>query len=114
MSMAINIQLIAYVLALFIGIREWIQPSIAARGFGVPLVAPADRDFLAIRFPCHQGEPRHRFGRSHPYFASLGNGDPDVDNRRAVAKGNVANRSTGGNRPTHSSSFARPNRADYY
>jgi hypothetical protein len=146
--MVINVQLIAYALALFIalgiifiGIREWFQPSIAARGFGGPLVAPADRDF-----PCHQGEPRHRFGRSHPYFAydprsqsgrlydvganadrnprwlsslqargldfqaghsdSLRNGDPDVDNRRAVAKWNVANRSTGGNRATHSFTLA--------
>jgi hypothetical protein len=56
MSMVISVQLIAYALALFIalgiifiGIREWFQPSIAARGFGVPLVAPADRDFLAIK-----------------------------------------------------------------
>jgi hypothetical protein len=56
MSIVINDQLIAYALALFIargiifiGIREWFQPSIAARGFGVPLVAPADRDFLAIK-----------------------------------------------------------------
>ncbi|HEY3938576.1 MAG TPA: DUF4267 domain-containing protein [Bryobacteraceae bacterium] len=54
--MVINVQLIAYSLALFIalaiifiGIRESFQPSIAARGFGVPLVAPADRDFLAIK-----------------------------------------------------------------
>ena len=54
--MAINVQLIACALALFIalgiifvGIRECFQPSIAARGFCVPLVAPADRDFLAIK-----------------------------------------------------------------
>jgi|ERR1700733_3610138 len=54
--MAINVQLIACALALFIalgiifiGIRECFQPNIAARGFGVPLVAPADRDFLAIK-----------------------------------------------------------------
>lgn len=54
--MVINIQLIAYALALFIalgiifiGLREWFQPSIAAQGFGVPLTAPADRDFLAIK-----------------------------------------------------------------
>jgi hypothetical protein len=54
--MVINVQLGADALALFIalgiifiGIREWFQPSVAAQGFGVPLAAPADRDFLAIK-----------------------------------------------------------------
>ena len=102
----------------------------------------------------HESEPRHRFGRSHPYFAydrrsqsgrsydvganadpnprwlsslqargldlqaghsdSLRNGDPDVDNRRAVAKWNVANRSTGGNRPTHVSSRDSPQSLEFW
>lgn len=54
--MVISVPLIAYALTvfialgiIFIGIRECFQPSVAARGFGVPLVAPADRDFLAIK-----------------------------------------------------------------
>ena len=54
--MVINVQLIADARALFvalgiisIGILEWFHPSIAALGFGVPLVAPEDRDFLAIK-----------------------------------------------------------------
>lgn len=54
--MVISVPLIAYALTLFvalgiifIGIRECFQPSVAARQFGVPLVAPADRDFLAIK-----------------------------------------------------------------
>ena len=50
--MVINVQLIANAL----GIAAW--------GFGVPLVAPADRDFLAIK-----AEPRHRFGRSDSRLA---------------------------------------------
>jgi hypothetical protein len=54
--MVISVPSIACALALFvalgiifIGIRECFQPSVAAQQFGVPLVAPADRDFLAIK-----------------------------------------------------------------
>ncbi len=54
--MVISVPLIAYALTvfvalgiIFIGIRECFQPSVAAHQFGVPLAAPADRDFLAIK-----------------------------------------------------------------
>jgi len=34
---------------IFIGIREFLQPQIAAQGFGVPLQDPHDAPFLAIK-----------------------------------------------------------------
>jgi hypothetical protein len=34
---------------IFIGVREFFYPSIAALGFGVPLLDPHDGDFLAIK-----------------------------------------------------------------
>jgi hypothetical protein len=34
---------------IFVGVREFFYPSIGARGFGVPLLDPADGDLLAIK-----------------------------------------------------------------
>jgi hypothetical protein len=34
---------------IFIGVREFFQPAVAARGFGVQLLDPRDGDFLAIK-----------------------------------------------------------------
>ncbi len=34
---------------IFIGIREYFNPGVAARGFGVPLLDPRDGDLLAIK-----------------------------------------------------------------
>ena len=34
---------------IFIGVREFFYPSVAARGFGVPLLDPGDGDLLAIK-----------------------------------------------------------------
>jgi len=34
---------------IFIGVREFFYPGVAARGFGVPLLDSADGDFLAIK-----------------------------------------------------------------
>ena len=34
---------------IFIGVREFFYPSVATRGFGVPLLDPADGDLLAIK-----------------------------------------------------------------
>ncbi len=34
---------------IFIGIREFFYPALAAKGFGVPLSDPADSGFLAIK-----------------------------------------------------------------
>jgi Domain of unknown function (DUF4267) len=34
---------------IFIGVREFFYPSVAARGFGVPLLDPGDGDFVAIK-----------------------------------------------------------------
>lgn len=34
---------------IFIGVREFLYPGVAARGFGVPLLDPRDGDLLAIK-----------------------------------------------------------------
>jgi len=34
---------------IFIGVREFLYPSVGSRGFGVPLLDPSDRDLLAIK-----------------------------------------------------------------
>jgi Domain of unknown function (DUF4267) len=34
---------------IFIGVREFFYPNVAASGFGVTLLAPGDGDFLAIK-----------------------------------------------------------------
>lgn len=36
---------------IFIGLREFLQPGVAAQGFGVPLADPRDSDFLLSKPP---------------------------------------------------------------